>query len=373
MSARRVLLILIVLVAGTLAYSQDNGDCQVALDRANSEFESGRFYSLPAILKPCLDRGFTDEQKVRAYMLLTQAYLLLDDPIAAEDSYLKLLLADPEYVATPDKDPIDVVYLSKKFTATPKFTPHFRIGGNTSWTRVIREFNTDPYPDVTTEATLRPGFQIGAGIDWNITDNLSLCSGLGFSYRSFKKSKRKISGDDALDITENQYWIDAPFYLKYQKSVGQIRPFAYVGYGLNFLIGYNVSLSGKDNSPSQGNSQIPVDGQNEKLLPKRVFLNRSVVTGGGFKYKFGKDFLYVDVRYMAGLTNLVRSNKNAYDPNDESFLDNDLTKYRWVSDFFRMDNVSISVGYIRPIYDPRKIRTNRVVNFLNRILVRKKS
>ena len=82
-------------------FGQDT-DCLQTLARANDEFTAGRFFGIPALLKNCLDNGFTNEQKIQAYQLLTQAYLILDDPIAAEDSYLKLLKADPEFVASPD-------------------------------------------------------------------------------------------------------------------------------------------------------------------------------------------------------------------------------------------------------------------------------
>src|ERR1051325_7143028 len=110
-------------------FGQDQG-CEQTLNQATAEFDAGRFYSLPSILKPCLDKGFSKEQKVRAYLLLTQSYLILNDPIAAENSYLQLLVADPEYVANPVRDPVDVYYLSKKFTTTPVFTPSFFGGAN---------------------------------------------------------------------------------------------------------------------------------------------------------------------------------------------------------------------------------------------------
>lgn len=99
---------------------QPSSDCEQILIQADDEFNAGRYYGIPALLKPCLDQGFSSEQKVRAYLLLTQAYLILDDPIAADDSYLKLLKADPEYVANPARDPIDVYYLSRKFISTPR-------------------------------------------------------------------------------------------------------------------------------------------------------------------------------------------------------------------------------------------------------------
>jgi hypothetical protein len=368
-----LIFILLFSVLNVKAQSSELG-CQETLDLANSEFEAGRFYGLPSILKPCLERGFTGEQKVRAYMLLTQTYLILDDHIAAEDSYLKLLKADPEYVASVDKDPIDVVYLSKKFTATPVFTPHFRLGANTSWRRVIQEVNTDPYGnEISTKSYLRPGFQIGAGIDWNVNDNWSLCTGLGFATKSFNTIKKNISGDDELEVIEKQAWIDVPVYVKYSKSIGKIRPFGYLGYSFNLLLSDKVSLNGIDRSPSQGgNTQSTIEGQDESLMSKRNFLNRSIVVGGGAKYKVGRDFIYFDVRYLGGLSNLVKPDMNYYDGDNTSVLDNDAVKYRWVNDFFRMDNISLSVGYIRPLYDPRKIKPNKVGAFVKKVFHRKK-
>ncbi len=369
-------LLLILLSLRSLISCAQNTDvgCQETLDNANAEFEAGRFFGLPSILKPCLENGFTNEQKVRAYLLLTQAYLILDDHIAAEDSYLKLLKADPEYVASPEKDPIDVVYLSKKFTATPVFTPRVHLGSNASWRRVIREVNSDPYgAEISTRSYLRPGFQVGAGIDWNLDDNWSLCTGLNFSTKSFSLVRKGISADDELSIIENQVWLDVPFYLRYSKSIGKVRPFGYAGYSLNLLLNNRVSLNGIDRSPSQDNNQNPAEGPDESLVGKRNFLNSSVVAGGGLKYKIGKDFIYFDLRYMGGLTNLVKPDHNYYDESDRAMLDNDLAKYRWVSDFFRLDNLSLSVGYIKPIYDPRKIKTNRVGVFFKRVFRRNKN
>ena len=117
-----------------------SSECEQSLNQASDEFNAGHFSGIPALLKPCLEgNSFTNEQLVRAYLLLCQSYLINDDPISAEDSYLKLLKADPEYVATNEKDPVDVVYLSKKFTTTPIFTPHFKIGPNFSTQSLIHE------------------------------------------------------------------------------------------------------------------------------------------------------------------------------------------------------------------------------------------
>ncbi|HCW07584.1 MAG TPA: hypothetical protein DGG95_09510, partial [Cytophagales bacterium] len=162
-----------------------NLDCEQTLNQASAEFEAGHFYNLPSILQSCLSKGFSKEQKVRAYLLLTQTYLILNDQAAAENSYLELLKADPEYIANPARAPIDVYYLSKKFTTTAVFTPIFRAGINTSIPRTIYSLNTSSTP-TSTDRIFKLGYQIAAGIDWNIDEKWSVHLGVGYSRKGFK-------------------------------------------------------------------------------------------------------------------------------------------------------------------------------------------
>lgn len=333
------------------SYGQETG-CVQTLTLANEEFNAGRFFGIPSLLKECLERGFTEEQSVQAYYLLAQTYLILDDPIAAEDSYLKLLKADPEFVATPENDPIDLVYLSKKFTATPIFTPHFMVGGNVSVVRTIHEINTEPYP-VDRNNKLRPGFQLGGGIDWNINDNLSIGGGVMFAIKSFKIVKSGISMDDRQEIIERQTWFDVPLYVKYRDNIGKLRPYGYAGVSLNALVGSNVESRLENFSPTPG-SQVTTEGPNKKVGYKRIFLNRSLLLGGGVYYKVGRNFIFGDIRYMAGLNNLVNVKRNFQD--EDGTFSKDVARYRSVGDYYRLDNVSLSIGFVKPLYNPRKIK-----------------
>lgn len=338
------------------------------LTRANEEFTAGRFFGIPSLLKPCLDNGFSNEQRVQAYHLLTQTYLILDDPIAAEDSYLKLLRADPEYIASPDKDPIDLVYLSKKFTATPVFTPHLRLGANVSAPRVIYGLSTEGY-DVSRSNSLRTGLQIGGGIDWNYNDNLSVGSELVFSRKAFATNISNISQDDSQTFTERYTWLDVPFYLKYRDHFGKVRPFGYAGISFNMMLSATVELATENRSPtlSGTGSQVPTEGPNVNIGYKRNFLNRSFIVGGGAYYKIGRDFLFADLRYMGGMTNLAKESEIYY--NEDGTLATTIGRYRWVGDYFRLDNISISFGYVKPLYNPRKIkkaRTKKVFKEINK-------
>jgi len=349
MSKRFYLAFYIFLLFTVPALSQNT--CEQVLFQADAEFRAGHFYGIPSMLKSCLERGFSNEQKVRAYLILTQTYLILDDPIAADDSYLKLLKADPEYVANPARDPIDVYYLSKKFTTTPVFTPHLRIGFNTSRPRTIQELTTSGTP-LDRKEIFKLGFQFGVGLDWNLNNNWSVCAEGNFAYKDFKRESKGYSRNDVQIMQEKNTGFDIPLYVKYSDDSGKIRPFGYAGLALNLLTSDKVSLDFTDNTLNSeiGIKQTSVNNQN--ILYKRNLFNYSLVFGGGVKYKLGRDFVYADLRYMAGLSNLTKPDKNYYDENDE--FDLSLTNYQFVSDFFRLDNLSLSLGYIHPIYDPRK-------------------
>jgi hypothetical protein len=358
----RVLIFLITL--NHLALAQ-GFDPEPVLLQAGDEFNAGRYYGLPALLKPVIESSkTTNEQLVRTYLLLTQAYLILDDPKAAEDSYLKLLKADPEYVASPARDPIDVYYLSKKFTSTPIITPHIRGGFNTSLPRVIHELTVSG-TEIDTRNVLKLGVQLGIGFDFNLTNNISLSAEGDFSNRAFKRNTERGSakyfGADNLSTIERQNWFDVPLYIKYSDDSGKIRPFGYAGFAFNLLI----SSRGNDwefrNESPNGVKEIT--GRPESLTYKRRFLNHSLVFGGGAKYKIGKNFVYADLRYMAGLSNLTKENKIYY--NADGTFDPSIVKFAEVSDFFRLDNLSISVGFIRPIYNPRK-KAKSPFDFLKR-------
>lgn len=369
---RRVLLsLLIILILPIGMFGQSAApsemDCGQKLQFAESEFDAGHFYAIPAILKDCLESGLSPEQSIRAYLVLCQSYLILDDPIAAGDNYLKLLKEDPEFVPNEREHPIDIVYLSKKYVATPIFTPHFRVGANASFYRPIYSISTEPY-GVVTESSLRLGFQFGAALDWNINENFSLTLEADIANRGYEHSQTSGANSDVAFVSANQWWIDGPLYLKYNFRYNEkIRPFVYGGVAVNYLLSASNQFSYTDNKTT--GTQLLSDGPSESVTSQRNQLNRSWLVGGGFRYKIGKDYVYVDVRYMGGLSDIVNESTLYYenpalidpaqigDPNH--YMSSNITRYHYLSDLFRMDNLSLSFGYVKPLYKPRKIKHAR--------------
>jgi hypothetical protein len=356
-----VFVLMTLVTGGPKAFGQGDTDCLSTLSHAESEFAAGRFIGIPGLLNECLQGNrFSNEEKVRVYMLLTQVYLLTDNHPAADDAYLKLLNANPEFVPS-DLDPIDVVYLSKKFTSTPIFTPHLKLGVNASSQAIIWPQNVISTPD-TTQISRRilPGFTVGGGVEWNITDNIGIGGEILLSQKRFTTRMTNLFRNDDEESEERQLWLDIPVYARWGMNTGKIRPFVYAGGAINLLLTASVEEQYND---VEGDNVTPTPQLTRNIMYKRNLLNRSLVFGGGAKFKLGKDFVVVDVRYMPGLSNVTKLQYNNYSSKVRDEIDPSMWQFATIGDMFRVNNFSLSLGYVRPLYNPRKagrVRTKAV-------------
>lgn len=344
---------------------QAQDECELTLNRALDEFNAGHFYDAPSMLKECLDKNQSAEWRQRAYLLLSETYLLVDDPVGAEGSYLKVLQANPEYVPDEKIDPIDLVYLSSKFTATPIFTLFVKIGPNVSPIHNLRTRETSAYDG---KYRLMPGFQLGAGMDWNYDDNVSLTFEGNYVFTGYKYRASGVFGRDMIEMYDRQSWVRLPLSVKYQDDQGKYRPYGYLGYSIDLLVGDRATITLADNNQEEDGIQTkPGESPVYKIQPKRNTFNRSMFVGGGVKYKMGLQYAFIDVRYAFGLTNVVDVDNNIFnygkgdDKTSAGFQDSGEIAMRWglVDNFFRMDNLSVTVGYVYPLYKPRKLKKAR--------------
>jgi len=367
----RKFFVVVLFLLGTMASHAQN-ECELTLTRATEEFNAGHLYGIPAILNDCLNKNQNSEWRQRAYLLLAETYLLLEDPIGAENSYLEVLRANPEYVTDPQRDPIDLVYLSKKFTATPIFAFYAMLGPNTSPIRVIHDVTIGGESQTRQSYKLRLGWQIGGGVDYNYNDNISFSAGFNYVFTGFQHVTTDLFGanKDIVEFLDRQTWAVVPVTLKYTHAVGNVRPYGYVGYSANFLMRDKGILNVYNRDARESSSEGPSDElasanaetPNLNLNDHRQRWNGSFLLGGGVKYKYKLDFFFVDVRYSFGMKNLTDT-QNRFNNYSEGM------PYPYVDDDFRMDNFAISVGYIRPFYKPRKLkkaRTKSVFRFINK-------
>jgi opacity protein-like surface antigen len=370
MYIRRIIVAIALVLVGVV-YSHAQNECELTLTKATEEFNAGHLYGIPAMLSDCLAKNQKDDWRQRAYLLLTETYLLLEDPIGAETSYLEVLRANPEYVTDPQRDPIDLVYLSKKFTATPLFAFYALIGPNTSPMRVIHDVRIGGEPQTTQSYKLRLGWQIGGGVDYNYSDNITFSAGFNYVFTGFQHVTTDLFGPnkDIVEFLDRQTWASIPLTVKYSDSQGRVRPYVFAGYSLNLLLRdrgiltvVNRDSRGLNEDGTEQLSSAENETPNLNLSDHRQRLNASFVLGGGLRYKYKLNYLFVDLRYSFGIKNMTNIN-NRFDNYSEGL------PYPYVDDDFRMDNVAISVGYVHPFYKPRKLKkakTKSVFRFINR-------
>ena len=364
--AKRTATLLLLLFCACRSLAQ-NDDCGLTLDRAVDEFNNGHFYSIASVLDPCL-KQFTKEQSQRAYLLLTQTYLLLDDPIGAKQSYLSLLKANPEFLTDTAIHPIDVIYLSKKFTATSIFSWFGKIGSNITIPRVIHDLNGFGETTVSEKYKVKVGYQASVGGDLNLTDKFNLRGEVAYTLVSFRQVSERYWEQDTKVLQETQNWVSIPLTFVYNDHLGKYRPYGYLGYAYHLMLADKALITLENNRPSNEGSRREDTREvspSFDVMYKRNRFNQSVLVGGGLKIKVGLDFIFVDLRYNIGLKNIT-SSKGLYGDNREPSTSPELIstydptmRYVEVGDYLRLDNLSISFGFLRPLYKPRELKKAR--------------
>ncbi|HEY3404800.1 MAG TPA: outer membrane beta-barrel protein [Ohtaekwangia sp.] len=370
--------VLTIFFAAAISCLQAQDQCELTLGQAADEFNAGHFYDIPGLLKDCLNQRQKPEWRQRAYLLLAQTYLLLDDPEGAERSYLEVLRANPEYVTNDTQDPIDLVYLSSKFTASPVFSLFGKIGPNVSIIRQIVDRKAF-VGSIDERYILRPGFQIAFGADWNYDDNLSVALEGNFVFSAYKLESKGVFDHDVVEFKDQQTWARIPLSVKYTDDQGKYRPYGYVGISADILLSDRATFLYTDGTLNQTDGVVKMDQQVEEspvlnLKSKRNTFNYSWFIGGGLKYKLGLQYAFIDLRYSFGMTNLVNTNNSIYeygmgDRTSADFQGTGEPTMTWghIDDYFRMDNLFLSVGYVYPLYKPRKLKKARSRSVLRSI------
>ncbi len=74
--SKRILIILSLLILiFSIGIKAQEEDCSFTLTKAQKLFDAGTIEQIPQILQPCIDNGFTEEDKLQAYKLIILSYL----------------------------------------------------------------------------------------------------------------------------------------------------------------------------------------------------------------------------------------------------------------------------------------------------------
>ncbi len=329
------------------------------LNQAEDDFENGKLSGIPANLaKGFVKDGFSKEEIIQARRLLTMVYLFSDNEPAAEEQMILLLKADPEHPIDPLTDPAEFQYLYQKFRTRPIFRVAFNAGFNQARVNVMDRYATTSTLTSTEQFSPKVALQYGLSIEKEILFNGQLEASLGalYSTKKYELSDVVVAGATADDnafsemkFIEAATYLDIPFYLRYNFPSGRSRivPYVYAGVEGNLLF-----AAARTESERSGAQTISLSEQDLKVSEERNKQSYSYIGGVGFKYKVKTHFLKFEVKYSKGQTNLVNP--------DNRFV-NQSTVFRLahVDNNQAMDLISINLGYVLSIYNPKKLKIYR--------------
>ncbi len=305
----------------------------------------------------------------------------------ADRVYRKLLEVDPLHVidSTDEDNSWDLVYLSRTFSRMPIFTMYFGGGINFSLIEQLRNYGIDNSGLIKPAESYLNGFVVGGngmiGFELPLIYNFELALEGNFSHRTFDFTDSLYISTNApnptlitttssdvdpsstiryskLTMRENQFWIDLNLLVKYNLEFKGLLPYIYVGGGPNFLVHANLSdVQRVTTTETFGGGQV-IQAPTKPIVltangdqpTMRSMLNWSLVAGAGLKFRVGRNFIFVDLRYTRMFLNNIEMN-NRY-ANKEL-----LYKYAHVDNDFRNDNFMLTVGFTKAFYTPRKKRT----------------
>ena len=341
---RRILLLGIVVLSAGPYVAQGQSTCAQTLRLAQSIYEQGRLHELPQLLEGCLKNGFSDEEKVNAYKLLTLTHIYLEEPAKADESMLALLRIDTEFKVNDAVDPAEFVALYKTFRTYPVYRIGGKIGGVAAAPSII---TSDFVDDGSNTYTYNFGFSgsISAEIPIGVRiKKLTLNPELTFQLLSFNGSNSGADPVKVTDATETEAWISLPVSLQYNLyEKGITNFFVAGGISADYLLSSSIKIFS-----DRGDQNSTVSENTFNLMEQRNPFNTGFILSTGFKRKIGRGFLIAEVRYKLGLQPLLTK----VDTYENSTL---VYNYKYVDSIFRLNSLSFSVGYLLNRYHPKKL------------------
>lgn len=321
-------------------------ECVFTLQRAQRQYQAGQLDTIPGMLKPCIESGFTRAERETAYKLVIQSYLYNDEPDLAEQMMIEFLKKYPEYELTP-ADPAEFVYLYKSYKTVPAFSIGALVGGVLTFPYSVEPFGVYSLNNTSAHYTSSsPGFHVGLSISRYLVQGVDL--NLGLMYHNYKYKLEVTSFDFAkTSYTENMTAFAFPLSLTYDFGHHKIKPYLRAG----IMTTYYLNSSKDSHRDYTDNSNEPVTGEaiQTKDYNSRTKVNVYGIAGAGLKYKISNaGFFLLDMRYVPGFTHIINMENNL-GPHSE-----DIWRYYVTDSDILFNHFTFSVGWIYPVYASKK-------------------
>ena len=334
--------VFMLLITITAAAQQE--DCAVSLREAEQLYDAGRIENIPQMLQSCIDRGFTQEEKLSAYKLIILCHIYNDDVDRANEDMLAFLKKYPEYELT-GTDPDEFRFIFEQYRTRPVLDIGPMIGVNRSHGMISQPFSPFNLNQLKPKYT-SDGFSVHLGAMFNFylgnRFQLSLEPMYAQSKFQLEYDKPPIPAEalpNGLDHFERQDFLYIPLSGIYEFDAGQIRPYVRLGFQLGYLF-----------TNTTATTQGIFAGPDEDNLENRNQLNYWAFLGAGAKYKLNKSYFFLDLRYNFGLNQYLISPDKRFTQENHNWV------YMYQDSDFRLNTLMLSFGYARSLYNPKKVK-----------------
>ena len=320
-------------------------DCGAKIQEAQRYYDQGMIEEIPSMLAPCMQDGFTRNQKTEAYKLIIMSYLFDENQFEAEKTMLEFLKKYPEYEIMPN-DPVEFVYLFESYRTASIFSFGLTGGMNVTDPRIIEPFTALDKTLVQHKTQIRPGFQVGIGVERYLTRKILITFETYLALNHYEFADRIVTRNSQtyVKFTEKLYKIEVPLTFSYEFTINKTHFIARAGVSAATITGVNGQPERRFTEDAQAltGPDLDISGFRKKML-------YSGIIGAGLRYKVPRGIVFLDLRAKAGLNNITLS--------DKRYANEALTnRYYYIDDDFSLNTLSLSVGYYFSFYSPRKQR-----------------
>lgn len=315
-------------------------NCAQALSSAQQLYAEGKLLQIDDVLRPCIKVGFSQEERVKAYRLLTLSFLFTNQKEKAEEAFIRLIRIAPDYVIDTETDPLLLQHLYQEYKTSPVVSFQLTLGGNRSLVEQMASYGPS---ESSGNYASKTSIQVGLSSNIYFKRQFSVQVGLLNTYYSFLYSNT-ILDYTTIRYTENQSWLNIPISLHYHFGRRKMVPYVFAGLQYQRLLSSTAAAIREQDI----GRDLELNGivAEERRQPQQLGLR----TGAGINYRLKRLGILIQATYTHGLYNQVRTNKRY--SNKEL-----LYNYGYVDDDFKLHQLVVELGLTYSIYNPKKLKS----------------
>lgn len=314
--------------------------CSDQLRNALRKFDEGLLDDIPTLLSRCLEKGFTNEEKMSAYKLLIQTYLYSDSKSLADQYMIRFLKDFPEYQLDAN-DTKEFVLLHKSFRTHPIFNIELFVNGTYSLPAVLEYYGVENIETGKPAYESRVGLTIGANYTDNINKDFDIVLGASVSYARYGYENSPFN-HTTTSVSFTNLSVGIPMGARYNFIAFKMNYYAIAGIEPSLLI----SSSG-DFTRSLPGGGDPLTGSVDLMGIRRKF-DVSPFIGLGSQFKIGTAKFRTDLRLRFAT---IGASNNALQYSSPELTD----KFYYIDDRLLVNQVIVSINYIFSVYKPIKL------------------